>query len=114
MWDIYSANKPEVLYDGDYHLPYVSDEDIKRYTLDDCIKLSASLCAQVSYRKSDESIEKALMIYDRLVGQIPKHSSPFEHQAMPSLLATERSGNFNGWIQYRQTIRDHDCSHYTP
>lgn len=115
MWDVYSRNKPEYLYDGEYHLPYVTNEEMDRYSdISDCVKLSASLCAQVSYRKADESLEKAKMIYDRLVGQTPKHSSPFEHQATPSILASERSGNFNGWLQYRQQLPNNVCNTYNP
>jgi hypothetical protein len=112
MWDLYSINTPDLKYVDEYHLPYVSDEDKKRYTLDECIKLSASLCAQVSYRKTDESLEKALLIYDRLVASTPVHASPFEHQASPSLLSSERSGNFNGWVQYRQSLPKNVCNVY--
>lgn len=114
MWDAYSTNIPEFLYSGEYHLPYLSNEEKDQNTLEDCIKLSASLCAQVSYRKSDESIEKAKLIYDRLVGQTPKHASPFEHQATPAMLASEKSGNFNGWIQYRQQLTNNVCNSYKP
>jgi hypothetical protein len=112
MWDIYSVNEPALKYVDEYHLPYVSDEDLSRYSLDECIKLSASLCAQVSYRKSDESLEKALMIYDRLVASTPVHASPFEHQAHPSIFPTERSGNFNGWVQHRQSLPKNVCNTY--
>lgn len=112
MWDIYSTNTPTLKFGDEYHLPYVSTEDLLMYSLDECIKLSASLCAQVSYRKSDESLDKALLIYDRLVNSKPVHASPFEHQATPSLFASEKSGNFNGWIQYRQTLPGNVCHKY--
>lgn len=112
MWTIYSLNAPELKYLDEYHLPYVSDEDKQKHTLDECIKLSASLCAQVSYRKTDESLEKALLIYDRLVGGERLHASPFEHQAAASLFPTERSGNFNGWIQFRQSLPKNVCNDY--
>jgi thymidylate synthase ThyX len=114
MWDVYSTNTPEFLYYDEYHLPYLSNEEIDQNTLEDCIKLSASLCAQVSYRKADESIEKAKLIYDRLVASTPVHASPFEHQATPAMLASEKSGNFNGWIQYRQKLPNNVCNSYKP
>lgn len=114
MWDAYSTNEPEFLYCGEYHLPYLSKEEIDQNSIEDCIKISASLCAQVSYRKADESIEKAKMIYDRLVASTPVHASPFEHQATPAMLASEKSGNFNGWIQYRQSLPNNVCNSYKP
>lgn len=116
---------------GEWHVPYV---DRKRDTLgylyyidskgeamhpEDAKRISASCCAQVSYRKSDDSLEKALAIYDKLVGMNPKHSSPFEHQATPVDHSTYEvwvpgvthvsehdvwSGNFRGWIQHRHLI----------
>jgi thymidylate synthase ThyX len=112
MWDARELSIPTNLEFQEWHLPYVSNEDKDKYSIEDCIKLSASLCAQVSYRKSDESIEKALMIYDRLVESKPVHASPFEHQASPSPVDTTASGNFFGWNQYRQTIKNNVCKKY--
>lgn len=101
--------------------------------IEDALKISSSCCAQVSFRKSDESLDKAIRIYDRLVESEPVHASPFEHQATP--MATPNvdfaygfdldaydihqgvthvdmkgnfwSGNFKGWIQHRQLIPNH-------
>lgn len=115
-------NKPEVLTKGSWHLPYVDES-----TYIDCINeasrlnrmsreqvtsgteiakaVSASCCAQVSYRLLDTSIEKAMEIYKKLVGGEPLHASPFEHQATPCRVGTEK-GNFTGWAQYRREIED--------
>ena len=113
---------------GEWHLPYVTRiahphfDDImyhakpigtdvvynkeNLFNLETAKRVSASLCAQVSYRKSDESIDKALRIYDTLVNNKPVHASPFEHQATPLKDPNESSGNFKGWLQYRQLIKD--------
>lgn len=117
MWDAQEASEPvfrrHTTYgEGDYHLPYVTDEDRAKYTVGECLKLSASLCAQVSFRKADQSFEKAMAIYDRLVTSTPVHASPFEHQACPAGTADVRSGNFNGWFQYRQSIPNNVCLKY--
>lgn len=129
MWLLYNESTPKYLGYDDWHLPYVDgydihpDEDFVPFkntdiSLSDAIKLSASLCAQVSYRKSDQSVDKALRIYDRLVESKPAHLSPFEHQATPiknnnyvnlgethtDYKGNRWSGNFKGWIQYRQTL----------
>jgi hypothetical protein len=125
MWDLYNNSIPKLLKTGEWHLPYLDDYNIfpdnefvpfreNDICLSDAIKLSASLCAQTSYRKSDESIKKALGIYDRLVTSIPVHASPFEHQATPAKTNIVISGNFRGWTQYRQIIPNNVCKKYSP
>jgi hypothetical protein len=88
--------------------------------------VSASLCAQVSYRKLDFSVEKAKAIFDRLINSEPVHASPVEHQLLvrnPKQytipVAKDQgwthmdfdgnywSGNMKGYIQYRQLIPNH-------
>lgn len=116
---------PTELKAGEWHLPYVENSSLG---LDTALKVSASCCAQVSYRLLDDSVDKALMIYDKLVTSKPVHASPFEHQATPVVQSTEPepmhtwfdqkgvthvdrhsspwSGNFKNWIQYRQLLTD--------
>lgn len=60
---------PNLLHLGEWHTPYADPS----LPLDDRLKVSASCCAQVSYRKLDDSIDKAYMVYDRLVGSRPLH-----------------------------------------
>lgn len=126
---------PQELMTGEWHLPYLQSrrdgEGLSYFSmendllsLEDAIKISASLCAQVSYRKADESLDKALKIYDMLVTMKPVHASPFEHQATPidpHIFGTHKvegathedrygdlwSGNFRGWVQNRQLIPNH-------
>ena len=138
-----SSQSSRSLRSSQWHLPYVDDnvrDDVENFLLresdvknsslngvtieDLLLRVSASCCAQVSYRKNDTSIEKALKIYDQLVTMKPVHASPFEHQATP-ILPTHNyrypgithtshrdgsrwSGNFKWWIQYRQMIPGHD------
>lgn len=99
MYQALQQSTAEVLKPGEWHVPYVNtsrDAAGKRYywnfisdtekvgiTLENALKISASCCAQVSYRKSDDSLEKALLVYDRLVESKPVHASPFEHQGTP-------------------------------
>lgn len=136
MRECYEEAEFMPLNSGEWHVPYVnrqrcSDTGNLYYYLDEdtdvsdinALKVSASCCAQVSYRALDDSLDKALDIYDRLVTSKPIHASPFEHQAMaPSsinfafktdldkgfthydLSGNAWSGNFKGWIQYRQLL----------
>ena len=137
MQEVYLKSEPAYLYEGEWHLPYVFhhrrengvlhyvDEEGGYLSLDNAKKISASCAAQTSYRKSDESIEKALIIYDKLIISEPCHASPIEHQATPIQRAyipmiedyreiegvthidkqgVPWSGNFHGWIQMRQLL----------
>lgn len=97
MYQALQQSAAEVLHPGEWHTPYVSfdvisrvhfidlgpEKDQKWITIEEALKISASCCAQVSYRKSDDSLEKALLVYDRLVESKPVHASPFEHQGSP-------------------------------
>lgn len=147
MYECYQQSKPLVIRDGEYHLPFMNEEiyeECEKYVKDnntpygvmDLAKMiSASCCAQVSYRRNDTSIEKALNIYDHLVKSQPIHASPFEHQARPisakdkhSFVTNDNentgithmtrdntlwSGNFRGWIQHRHEIPNNTCWKYT-
>ena len=145
MKDAYDQSYPEMLDEDDYHLPFIhkikpSFGEIKYFadeievSLEDAIKISISLCCQVSYRKSDFSIEKAIKIWDMLVTMNPVHASPLEHVARPfskdeyvaregiqSLIETYAivgldafyCGNFRGFQQYRKTVSGENVKKFT-
>jgi len=137
MWDAYNASTPQHLQPGEWHVPYVNtlrnpsgtlvytDSDGEPISAETARIISASCCAQVSYRKNDDSIEKAQKIFDQLINSQPCHASPVEHQATPMDLRTYCnyepetwepgvthvsangdlwSGNLRGWIQHRKLI----------
>lgn len=141
----YKRSKPKTLSPGQWHLPYFGygwweenymDKDgtdlPETFTLEEALKISASCCAQVSYRKSDNSLEKAETVWERLVASQPVHASPTEHQATPmsyndqdSKVQELRDGithmdkegnlwsnNFKGWIQHRALIANNVCNSY--
>jgi len=164
MWEVREQSEPELLFPGEWHVPFVStvkkqlaaydsdgncigdfvrqyfieDENHNKFilTLEEALKISASCSAQVSYRKADTSLEKALSIYDKLVTMKPCHASPLEHQATPMDMHTWEfesyeagdvwdegtthcdkngklwSGNFKQWAQYRQLIPDNVCNNF--
>jgi len=134
MLEEYNKSKPRHLSSGKWHVPYYNEgywPDQQGVTLEEALAISASCCAQVSYRKLDKSLEKAKDIYKRLVETKPVHASPFEHQATPMVVNSLDSGcslepedwqngtthmdkkgrlwsgNFRGWIQHRQIIPGH-------
>lgn len=134
----YATHLPVLLAPGEWHLPYITiaryvptdelqyfDENFNRLSLKDAKIISASCCAQVSYRKNDASFDKAFKIYDQLINSDPAHASPVEHQATPmnvdsmsrfepetwepgvthvSANSDLWSGNLRGWIQHRKLI----------
>lgn len=130
--EAFDASTPQFMSPGQWHLPYVKSELQGQFvqvfengmTLEDAQKVSASCCAQVSYRRLDDSIGKALDIYNKLVGMDRQHASPFEHLGTPISVPTPFavpeagithkdikgnlwSANLQGWIQYRQLLPNH-------
>lgn len=133
-------SKPQLLNPGEWHLPFVDSKrnsegkleysiDEEQIELEDAKKISASCCAQISYRKADTSLEKALDLFDKFNFELkkdnPPHYSPTEHQGTPIdylLLNKENnwrdtigithmdrkynlwSAGFCGWIQYRKEL----------
>jgi hypothetical protein len=105
---------------GEWHLPYVTQEEIKNLPLEVCQKLSAARSARVSYAPfdGDASVEREIQRFNHLIESQPLHASPTEHQATPDTGApmaiepnkwiydnAHMSGNFApGWIQFRKTL----------
>lgn len=117
-------SKPKELQYGDYHLPYVNS-DVDEMLTEEAVKISCSCNAQVSYRRLDDSLAKALKVYDMLnlpvngvYPEDPPHFSPTEHIAKIvdyesfwdcneyRLSVSELSGNFNSTVfwQYRKAL----------
>lgn len=140
--EAYNNSLARFLLPGEWHVPYYFDGfwsdsgigvDSHGFTLKEALKISASCCAQVSYRKSDDSLEKAEVVYQRLIGSEPVHASPTEHQATPiryeqtapfdpstwepGITHVDRNGDFwsakfKGWIQHRKLIPNESCADY--
>lgn len=90
-----------------WHLPYVTKEERENFLLQDCLKFSAARCARVSYATHDgkkPSPEQDRQLYNRLVGSVPRHASPVEHQARATVDSAARSNNFVGWTQHREIL----------
>lgn len=93
-----------VLHHGDYHLPYITEEERTTLSMHDKKKISVARVASVSYVKHGEGLikEKCLEIFQKLL--LGGHWSPFEHVCCPGS-PNQRdlySGNLKGWSQYRK------------
>lgn len=140
MHEAHNNSTPQLLNPGEWHVPYVTtyrsiinnellyaDSKGDDISVEDARIISASCCAQVSYRKNDDTLEKAQKIFNQLIYSKPAHASPVEHQATPMDLPTYCnyepetwepgvthvsangdlwSGNLRGWIQHRKLIQD--------
>ena len=112
---------PKNLDVGEWHLPYVTQDERNDQFFKNNPELlrqvSAARCCRVSYLKHDgsaASISDDLALCEKLVGAKPLHASPFEHQATPDIVEPsefggkwrfpEMHGNFTGWCQYRKQI----------
>jgi thymidylate synthase ThyX len=124
MRDIMNDSKPRPLTHLEWHLPYVSDEEIHEYLIVDggwqrLLVMSAARCARVSYMNHDgstPSYDDDYKLYNQLVGSFPIHASPVEHQAYPDVrldidndgdpvwTAPKKQGNLQGFVQFRKTI----------
>lgn len=103
MYQAMQSSDPVSLKPGEWHVPYYGDGrwiptnsvrlgrfeqldealDEHGNSLKDALAISSSCCAQVSYRRLNDSLEKAKDIFDRLITSKPAHASPMEHQATP-------------------------------
>lgn len=124
-------SKPRKLTRGGWHTPFVTEQQEMNWTVAFQKRVSAGLCARVSYDRSDaETPEASADRADKL--QVAGHLSPFEHVARPFtteewelvadaqekarikaimagevlgehlLRQMEFCGNYRGWVQMRK------------
>ena len=139
MWEALQLSEAEVLYEGEWHTPYVDhsrngfggllyvhneefeSNRIHTLSVERAKQVSAVGCAQVSFRKLDLTDETVDRVYSRLVDEETPHASCVEHAACPmppdvsfeteGVTALHKklgwmSGNFAGWIQNRQLVKN--------
>lgn len=104
MQAVLENSKPVLRKFGEWHLPYLTDNEAYGgdTPLDILQKCSAARCARVSYLTHDgqnPSQEKDIALFDRLAASRPLHASPLEHIATPG---DTNTGNFQGWTQFRK------------
>jgi hypothetical protein len=99
---------PTTLVYGQWHLPYVSDIEREGYDNEMLIKFSVARCARTSYFNHDGTeaeVGKDLKLYSQLVGSVPLHASPAEHQATPTD-DKKFHKNFRGWHMHRIDLEE--------
>jgi hypothetical protein len=71
--------------DRDWHLPYISEAEVKEHDFAASARVSSVRCRRVSYFKLDKTPPAwgdDLAQAEEMISTPVKHSSPFEHQAM--------------------------------
>ena len=125
---IYSAHissMPRLVKFGEWHLPYISQNDYEIYPVEDLIYISMARCASTSYKTVDGkmmTLDKAKELGQKLVGANPIHASPSEHIAQPDHLINDDGytywerpdlhGNFFGYRQYRKSLPNENIKDY--
>lgn len=113
-----NASTPQILQPGQWHIPYVTEEEFGKLTLVQALKVSASRCARVSYKTQHgvtSTLGEDLAMFKRLTygmesgftEENPFHASPTEHQATPFFnfwSEISLGSNFSGWRQARRCI----------
>lgn len=124
MKKVMDESSPTLLKYGEWHLPYINsvrnetgnliylDSQGDELELEEARKISAACCAQVSYRKLDDTKDKCIKVYEKLMEQDPKHCfiestevltisgfKYFKDLLMTDLIASidETSLQFRGW-----------------
>ncbi len=128
-WKIWNESKPKLLQPGEWHLPYIEDEDwencpdeigSKIEDVLDCLKkVSSARNARLSYlsfsTQKRSTISEDLELYNKLVGGEILHASPLEHIATPDIYEFDSNlgyiwkapylwGNFEQFCQYRKFL----------
>jgi len=91
----------------EWHLPYVTLEERRNRSVGDLLAMSAARCARVSYLTHDKQnpkLEDDIALYERLVGSVPLHASPLEHQACVIEHALDFANFKGGWLQHRKML----------
>lgn len=96
------SSVPTLKVKGEYHLPFITQDEKEEYQIEQLIKASISRNARTSYKLFDGtnvSVNKDVKLYEKLTSAIPAHASPLEHVAVcTEKLCVER---FEGddWVQ---------------
>ena len=80
----WSERDVQLLKEGDWHLPYITEEELKQYSTEDLLKASCARCARVSYDNHDGSaanVDADIKLYHWLVEHY--HLTPLENCATP-------------------------------
>lgn len=122
IWDAVNESNPNQLDEGEWHIPFVQNINLielaKLYpNAEDfeevCIKISTAMAARTSYTvvgdEKEVNYTKMIELHDRLINQVPSHSSPLEHCAK-AMNDEEYASFIKGKIKYSETKENFELS----
>lgn len=122
IWDAVNESNPNQLDEGEWHIPFVQNINLielaKLYpNAEDfeevCIKISTAMAARTSYTvvgdEKEVNYTKMIELHDRLINQVPPHSSPLEHCAK-AMNDEEYASFIKGKIKYSETKENFELS----
>lgn len=121
MRDLYDTSTPTLMTDGEWHCPYVTEEDTEAIAAlshfswipahELRIRISLARCARVSYNSQEgkRDVSADLDLFNKLVKGM--HPSPMEHPATPCDNPSQWA-NFKGWRQYRRGFANENQTEY--
>lgn len=93
---------------GRYHLPFVTHEELKLESTQDCLMHSVARCARCTIlsnvTKKQSTLEEDTNLFNRLLTAKPMHASPFEHQAYAQTNYEPYYNLRGGWMSYRYAL----------
>lgn len=101
MKKLLKENQPRTLQEGEWHLPFVTKEERKNHSTEQCVIMSTARSARVSYglfNGKPANLGEDKKLYHKLVVSEPMHSSPTEH---PAQAVKGRWANFSNFRQHR-------------
>lgn len=127
-----SGPADQILTPGNWHLPFVTEDELRdfyngpsqSFPINSARKLSVARCASTSYKTVDGfdmTLDRAIVLHDKLVSSEPLHASPAEHVCYADHYEEAHEGpygewrinrwyqpylhgNFEGFCQYRKTL----------
>lgn len=105
MRDIYDNSTPKPVALGEWHLPYIADEERSSIDIQRLRHMSVARCTRVSSLHAGDikDYEVDLRLFNVLTSATPPHASPLEHIATPDR-GDDVPGNFDGWLQLRHLM----------
>lgn len=97
MLEAMRASEPKLLEPGEWHLPYIDQDDYERleaFNRDSVVRIvSAARCARSSYKVFDVDRKSELHEDQELANRLVEsgHWGPFEHQATPDVPKDRRA-----------------------
>jgi hypothetical protein len=127
----YFTSTPKVLKIGEWHAPYIRNEEISDIAdwlqkeeesflahfndIPAIVQIATGRCARTSYLTQEgiRDFSEDIKLHDRLRYHTPLHASPFEHVCQATGDNTKH-GKYTGWKAYRHMLEGEYVTNFSP